>query len=126
MKEEMKKEMEKLKIELTNNPNIIIKDKFQKCKNKTNEIKLNIPIFLQKEKLISVIFNSFDDNIHYSVICKSTDDFSKIESFLYEKYPEYKKHKKIFISNGNQLDVSRNLEENNIRNSDIITLKMQK
>ena len=94
-------------------------------KNKINELKLNIQILLTQEQLISVIFNSFDDNIHYSVICKSTDDFSKIESLFYEKYPEYKKRQKIFICNGNRIDVYRKLEENNIKNSDIITLREQ-
>ena len=71
---------------------------------------------------MSVIFTSFDENIHYSIICKSTDDFSKIETLLYEKYPDYKNRNKIFICNEKRVDISKNLEENNIKNSDIITL----
>ena len=125
MKENMKKEMEKLKNELTNTSYNIIKDKFQiyekKMKLNINELKLNIP--LPKEQLISIIFTSFDENIHYSIICKKTDSFSKIESLFYEKYPEYKTYQKIFISKGIKVDVSKNLEENNIKNSDIIVLK---
>ena len=77
------------------------------------ELKLNIPILLERnEQLISVIFNSFDHNIHYSVICKITDSFAKIESLLYEKYPEYRKYQKIFISNGKRVFRFGNLEMN--------------
>ena len=93
-------------------------------KENINQLILNFP--LPKEQLISVIFSSFDQNIHCSVICKKTDTFSTIESLFYQKYSEFKRAKKIFICNGNEVDVSRNLEENNIRNSDIITLKTVK
>ena len=125
MKENMKKEMEKLKNELTNTSYNIIKEKFQKyekeMKLNINELELKIPS--PKEQLISIIFTSLDGNIHYSIICKKTDSFSKIELLLLKRYPEYKKYKRIFIVNGNTVDVSRNVEENNIKNSDTITLK---
>ena len=125
MKENMKKELEKLRNELTNTSYNIIKEKFQiyekKMKLNINELELKIPS--PKEQLISIIFTSLDYNIHYSIICKKTDSFSKIELLLLKRYPEYKKYKRIFIVNGNTVDVSRNVEENNIKNSDIIVLK---
>ena len=125
MKENMKKEMEKLKNELTNTSYNIIKEKFQKYEKEVklniNELELKIPS--PKEQLISIIFTSLDNNIHYSIICKKTDSFSKIELLLLKKFPEYKKYKRIFIVNGNTVDVSRNVEENNIKNSDIIVVK---
>ena len=121
----MKEKMEKLKNELTNTSYNIIKEKFQKyekeMKLNINELELKIPS--PKEQLISIIFTSLDNNIHYSIICKTTDSFSEIESLLLKRYPEYKKYKRIFIVNGNTVDVSRNVEENNIKNSDTITLK---
>ena len=120
----MKEKMEKLKNELTNISYKIIKDKFQiyeiYMKKNINELILNIPVL--KEQLISVIFASFEENIHCSVICKKTDSFSKIESLFYEKYPQYKNCKKIFICNGNATDASKNLKENNIKNCDMIEL----
>ena len=104
----------------------IVKDKFKVYKNIINEIKLNIPLISKpNEKLISVIFNSFDENIHYSVICKNTDEFSTIESLFYEKYPEYKYLNKDFILNGNKIDISKNLEDNNIQNSDLIIINIK-
>ena len=122
---EKKEKMRKLINELTNTSYNLIRDKFkiyeQKMKTNINGLILNIPS--PKEQLISVIFSSLDEDIHYSIICKKTDSFSKIESLFYEKFPEYKKCQKIFISNGIEVDVSRNVEENNIKNSDIIVLK---
>ena len=104
----------------------IVKDKFKVYKNIINEIKLNIPLISKpNEKLISVIFNSFDENIHYSIACKNTDEFSKIESLFYEKYPEYKYLNKDFILNGNKIDISKNLEDNNIQNSDLIIINIK-
>ena len=95
--------------------------------NKINEIKLNIPLLLKsEEKLISLIFMSTDENIHYSLICKNTDYFTEIESLLYNKYPEYKNLNKSFIFNGNKIDVTKDLKYNNIQDSDIITLRIYK
>ena len=39
------------------------------------------------EKLMSIIFISQNEDIHYSIICKNTDFFSGLEKLLYEKYP---------------------------------------
>ena len=98
-----------------------------KFENKINEIKLNIPLLLQSdEKLISLIFISSDENIHYSLICKNTDNFSEIQSLLYNKYPEYKNLNNSFILNGNKIDETKDLNYNNIQDSDIITLKINK
>ena len=126
---DVKKEVEELKNKSINTNDIkLIKDILEINKNKANEIKLNILPLLSKseEKLMSIIFKSFDENINYSVICKNTDEFEKIESLLYDKYPEYKELKNNFILNGKEIDKSKSLEENGIKNSDIITLKINK
>ena len=96
-------------------------------KNEMNELKLNFSLFLKSdEKIISLIFISTDENIHYSLVCKNTENFSEIESLLYNKYPEYINLNKSFIVNGNKIDVTKNLIYNNIKNSDIITMKIIK
>ena len=92
-----------------------------------NKIKSTISIEIKSdEKITSVIFNSLDENILYSIICKNTDNFKEIEKKFYEKYPEYKNTKNCFISNGKKIDSSKNLDENKIKNSDIITFKLVK
>ena len=104
----------------------IVKDKFKVYKNIINDIKLNIPLLSKpNEKLISVIFKSFDEDINYSIVCKNIDEFSKIESLFYEKYPEYKYLDKDFILNGKKIDISKNLEDNNIQNSDLIIINIK-
>ena len=121
----IKKEMEELKNKSNNTIDIkIIKDTFQIYKNKANEIKLNIPPPPKsEEKLMSVIFKSFDEDINYSVICKNNDKFEKIESLLYDRYPEYKNSNNNFLLNGKKIERNKNLDDNNIKNSDIITLE---
>ncbi len=78
---------------------------------------------LEGEKLLSVIFVSLDQKIHYSCICKNTDKFNKLENILYEKYPEYSESENLFYVNGNKINKYKSLEFNKIKNSDIIILK---
>ena len=100
----------------------IIKQLNEKIKE-LNEINSRYPIKLLKdEKLISVIFTSTDQKIHYSVICKNTDVFINIEKLLYEEYPEYKNKSNFFVANGKTLNKNLTLKENQISNSDVISL----
>ena len=87
-----------------------------------DEIKLNIPKETE-EKKISIILNTFDQNICCSIICKSTDNFSIIENIFYDKYPDYKMNDNFFIVNGKIIDKMKNLDENNIGDGNIITIK---
>ena len=72
------------------------------------------------EKILSVIFSSVDQKIHYSLICKNTDKFNIIENKLYKEYPNYSELNNIFIVNGKNITKNKTLEENNINDSDII------
>ena len=103
----------------------LLLDKFKFYENNINELKLNFDVLLKSEgKIFSVNFISLDETVHYSVICKNKDKFSKIESMLYDKYPEYKDANKYFVVNGQKIDISKNLDENGIKNGDIIILKI--
>ena len=84
----------------------------------------SFPVKLSEdEKLLSVIFVSVDQKIHYSTICKNTDKFSKIENLLYDAYPEYIETENNFFVNGNKVNKYKSLENNKIKNNDIIILK---
>ena len=72
------------------------------------------------EKIISVIFTSVDQVIHYSIICKNTDIFSKLVNLLYDKYPRYRKDGGYFLCNSKKINEYLNLEENGIKNGDVI------
>ena len=84
----------------------------------------NYPVKLSEgEKLISVTFVSSDQKVHYSVICKNTDKFNKIENMLYDEYPEYIETENNFEVNGNKINKYKSLEFNKIKNNDIIMIK---
>ena len=74
------------------------------------------------EKLISVIISSLDEKILYSIICKNTEKFSKLEEKLYKDNPEYSNFDNYFMINGNRVDKMKTLDENKIKDSDIIIL----
>jgi len=76
----------------------------------------------EDENIISVIFETTDQKLHYSVPCRKTDSFSKIEKKLYKEYPVYKEKNKYFLVNSNIVDVNKTVEENKIKNSDVIFL----
>ena len=84
----------------------------------------SFPVKLSEgEKLLTIIFVSVDQKIHYSTICKNTDKFSKIENLLYDAYPEYIETENNFFVNGNKVNKYKSLENNKIKNNDIIMLK---
>mgnify|MGYP003571386109 CR=1 FL=1 len=95
------------------------------CKKNSEIEKLHslIPLKLNPgENLMTVIFISDDQKVHYSFICKNTDKFNDLESKLYKIYPEYSKTNNYFLSNGKTIIKSKDLDFNKIKNSDIITL----
>ena len=74
----------------------------------------------ENEKMITVTFCSYDENIDYSLICKNTDAFLKIENIFYDKYPEYQNAIKKFFCKGKIINRDQNLEQNKINNGDKI------
>ena len=62
------------------------------------------------------------DIINYSMACKTTDLFSSLEERLYQDYPNYRNIEKIFMVNTNRISRNKTLEENNIKNNDIINI----
>ena len=78
--------------------------------------------FSEGEKLISIKFNSVKKDVDYSLILKNTEWFSKIESMIYKKYPKYTETENFFLVSGNKINRNRTLEENKIKNNDVLTL----
>ena len=71
---------------------------------------------------MSVIITSPDQKIHFSIICKNTTSFNRIEEKIYKDYPEYLEIENYFLVNGNKINKYKTMEENKIKNSDIIVL----
>ena len=121
---ELNEKLKNLKNTLNSNIN---KDKinelYEEIRTK-DKIISNFPVKLSAgEQLLSVIFVSLDQKIHYSAICKNTDKFSKIENLLYDAYPEYTESENHFFVNGNKVNKYKSLDFNKIKNNDIIMLK---
>ena len=101
-----------------------------KLVNKLNEkeeeikkLKLIFPFEIkQGEKIMTVNFISVDQKILCSFICKNTDIFSRLENLLYDKYPEYRESENYFLIKGYKINRFKSLDNNNIKDNDIITL----
>ena len=100
-----------------------IKEFELKIKSLNDEIdKKNLEI-KENEKTMVVHFVSNSQDIqNYSLICKSTDLFEKLEEKLFKDYPKYTKDKTFFLANGNRIETSKTLEENKIKNNNVINV----
>ena len=91
-----------------------------------SELKSLNPYNLKKgEQLYSIVFLSNDYTIinNFSLICKNTDPFSKLEQTLYDKFPILKETEINFnIVNGNVVNRFKTLEENNIISGNVIQI----
>ena len=62
------------------------------------------------EQLLTVIFVSGDQKLHYSFICKNTEKFNNVENNrLYEIYPQYQEVENFFYIHGNKIIKSKTL-----------------
>ena len=105
---------------LTNNSN------FSKTINNLNEKLKRFPFILERnEKLMSIIFASADQNIHYSIVCKNTDNITKLEEELYREYPEFSETENYFMCKGKVLNKFHSFESNYIKNGDVIVLNQK-
>ena len=105
-------------------------NKIKELEIKNRELEDEIKLFREychfssNERLINFNFSSADQIINYSIVGKNTDDFTKYEKMLYEKYPKYKDTENFFLVNGKKINRNRTLEENNIKNNDIVILNI--
>ena len=113
----------------TNNNNmgkiIELMEKLENKEKELKEFKSKLPFELNKdEKIMNVIIQSSDQNILFPIICKNTDLFTRLESELYkvEEYKNYKEGDNYFLINGNKINKYNTLEQNGIKNNDIIML----
>ena len=90
-------------------------------KNQINQFKSYI--LSPGENLISIKFISCDQKINFSTFVKPKDNFTKIENILYNNYPNYREIENYFLVNGKKINKFKTIEENGIKNNDIITLK---
>jgi len=117
------------KIENKNLENNSKESLYESIMEKDKEIK-NLKLKLSRypvelnegEELMSLIFISVDQKLNCSIICKNTDKFNNVENKLYDYYSELAENENYFTFNGIKINKYKTLEENNIKNNNIILL----
>ena len=131
--EEKEKDNKKLKKELNKYKNnkfafdnfIELMNELKIKEKKLNEIKSQLKFELNEgEKLMTVIFMESNYKIIQSFICKNTDKFIRLEDLVYqiEEYKDYKESENFFLVDGRKINRYNTLEQNGIKNGDVITL----
>ena len=70
---------------------------------------------------ISIMFFSTDQSIHYSVVCKLTDTFEKIEKKLIQEHPDLQNKRLNYLFHGQVLtNKHKTLAQLKMKNADII------
>ena len=116
---------EKNKTISNNNLNKILElmEEIKKKEKEIKDIKSILPYDFKKgDKLMTIIFYSVDQDIHYSLICKNTDKFSNVEQKLFEQFPKCQEDTYYFMANGIQINRYKTLEQLKLKNSAIITM----
>ena len=125
------------KINILYNENASLKDKikllenFLASKNIGQQKLLSDSILNNKitsikpgEEIISVNFVSMGNNDigHYSLICKNTDLFVRLEERLYKDFPEFKNYETYFEVKTKRIKRFKTIDENKIKSKDIINV----
>ena len=85
---------------------------------------------LQSKGLLTTLYNlnnivlhflSTSEDVQFSWVCNFTDIFSNIEEILYHNYPRLK-NKVFFLANGNTINRSITLEQNGLKDDDVILI----
>jgi hypothetical protein len=125
--ENLNKDLKILEQKLSTN-DIDYKKILQKKDNEIEELRikmnnLNFEQIKPGEKIFSINFISEDNKIsNYSLTCKNTDTFVKIEQMLYEDFPEYKNKETYFKVNNRTIRRFLTIDENNIGRNEVVKL----
>ena len=93
-------------------------------KKNTNEEYFDLSSIKQDDKIIGINFVSMGRNDigHYNLICTKRDLFVKVEERLYKNFPQFTEYETYFEVNGKRIKRFKTLEQNNIKNNDIISI----
>ena len=92
-------------------------EEINKLKEQFKKKKIDLNRYM-KDEIICVTFQN--PNFTFSVPCVKEDIFAEIEEKLYQEYNELRETDNYFICNGNKVKRFKNIEENNIKNNNIV------
>ena len=109
------------KLEIFNNENKKMKKLLEK---KDEQSEYSIESINPGEKILAVNFVSMgrSDIGHYNLICKNVDLFVSLEKRLYKDFPKFKDFNTYFEVNGHSIKRFKTMDENKIKNNDIINI----
>ena len=117
---QLESQLNNLKLELQNNKsnnkgNINIKN------NNLNDL---IRPLGPNEEIMTVIFNTQGTQYicNWAMSCKKANLFVRLEEILNNKFPDLKKHDTYYEVNTRRIKRFQTLEENNIKNNDMINI----
>ena len=115
---EKNKELEKLLEEKNKEINDYI---FKLSNSNNNEQLISVKT---GDKIIAVLFitQGSQDIFNYTMACKTSDLFVRLEERLYHDFPKYRNYETFFMVNTRRIFRFKTLEENKIKNNDIISL----
>ena len=103
----------------------------EKNKNKNNFQNMNLQNNAREityinpgEKIMTINFVSQGNQeiINYSLPCKNTELFVRLEEKLYQDYPKFKNYETFFEVRTKRIKRFKTIEENDIRNNDVISV----
>ena len=106
---------------------VIKKEEIDNLKTQMNNLRINNTIDNVKvdiKDIRTILFKSTDQKVEMPYSCRVSDIFVRIEEFLYNEYPEYKDLNTYFTVNGRQIKRFRTIQENKIKNLDVILLNV--
>ena len=98
--------------------------KIQKLLSQKSNDYFDISSLKSNDKIICANFVSMGNNDigHYSLVCKTRDLFVNLEERLYNDFPQFKNYETYFEVNGKRIKRFQTLEQNKIKNKDIINV----
>ena len=98
--------------------------KIQKLLSQKSNDYFDISSLKSNDKIICANFVSMGNNDigHYSLVCKTRDLFVNLEERLYNDFPQFKNYETYFEVNGKRIKRFQTLEENKIKNNEIINI----
>ena len=98
--------------------------KIQKLLSQKSNDYFDISSLKSNDKIICANFVSMGNNDigHYSLVCKTRDLFVNLEERLYNDFPQFKNYETYFEVNGKRIKRFQTLEQNKIKNNDIINI----
>jgi len=91
--------------------------------NGNNQTEYSITSIKPGEKIMAINFAGMGYDIgRYCLSCKNTDLFVRLEERLYKDFPDFKDYEIYFEVNTRRIKRFKTLEENKIKNNDIINI----